>query len=174
MKTADTRFGLILSYLVAISTVIGIPAGLYGYFASQHDKRVETTFEFYKQFRADAFQQDWTLLITRWNANAADAQGRVAQGDMQGLQNLVVSLVSDDKGSAAMERVLSFFDELSACVENALCDHNAAYGLLKDQAEQMADAYGPYIVFIRDKYKNVNYGSGLIKARALTKEFDPL
>jgi hypothetical protein len=61
------KFGKLLSYFVAISTIIGIPTGLYGYLSSIHAKKVERTYEYYRDFRSEAFQKDWILLLNRWN-----------------------------------------------------------------------------------------------------------
>jgi len=43
----------VLSYLVAVTMILGIPIGLYGYYASQQANRVNRTFDFYRDFRGD-------------------------------------------------------------------------------------------------------------------------
>jgi hypothetical protein len=75
---------------VAISTIIGIPAGLYGYYSNQHDKRVEKTFEFYRTFRSDSLQKDWSLLIGRWNTKAQEARTLVRQRNQEAFEKFVV------------------------------------------------------------------------------------
>ena len=52
----------VLSYLVAITTILGIPIGLYGYYASQQANRVNRTFDFYKDFRGDGLQKDFSFV----------------------------------------------------------------------------------------------------------------
>ena len=70
----------VLSYLVAITTILGIPIGLYGYYASQQANRVNRTFDFYRDFRGDGLQnpnmlttefvpaketvENWTEMVT--------------------------------------------------------------------------------------------------------------
>jgi hypothetical protein len=165
----DDPLGRILSYLVAITTIIGIPAGLYGYYSNQHDKRVEKTFEFYRTFRADSLQKDWSLLVGRWNAKAQEAQTLVRQGNQPAFEKFVILLVDDKEGAPAMEHVLSFFDELTACVSNSLCDQNTAYALFEEPARQFAGAYGTYVLHIRQQFNNGQYGSGLFQSRSLRK-----
>jgi len=165
----NDSLGRILSYLVAISTIIGIPAGLYGYFSGQHDSRVEKTFEFYSNFRSGELEKDWSLLIGRWNDRAKEAQALVAQNKHAEYAQFVRSIVGESGGPAAMERILSFFDELIACVSNSLCDNNTAYALFKEPAYQFASAYGSYVIYIRQEFDNKKYGTGLFQTRALEK-----
>jgi hypothetical protein len=171
-KNDKDPLGRILSYLVAISTIIGIPAGLYGYFSSQHDKRVEKTFEFYKTFRSAELEKNWSLLIGRWNNNAKEARALIAQGKTAEFDDFVIGLVAEAPGPGAMEHVLSFFDELSACVSNSLCDGNTAYALFKEPAHQFAGAYGPYVLHVRQEFGNQKYGTGLFQTRALERTLD--
>ena len=165
-KRRDDRVGRILSYFVAISTIIGIPAGLYAYYAGQHAKRVEATFEFYKTYRSDAFQAQWTVLTSRWNAQAAKERQLQQAGDDAALLKLETSLVSDPAGQKAIDAVTAFFDELSACVDYSLCDNNAAVALFQGPATQIAGAFGSYILGVRETYDNKTYGTGLFKTRA--------
>ena len=163
--------GRILSYLVALCTIVGIPAGLYGYYSNQHDKRVEKTFELYKAFRSTSLDDDWSLLIGRWNQKAAEAKNLLRQNKQEEYKNLVIGLFAESPGPRAMERTLSFFDELSACVNNSLCDRNTAYALFQEPAYQFAGAYGPYVVTVRQEFNNKKYGAGLFQARSLEKTF---
>jgi hypothetical protein len=163
----DDPLGRILSYLVALATIVGIPAGLYGYFAAEHARKVEKTFEFYKDFRGETFQKDLKLLIQRWNSKADEVNKLIAQGHEEGMRELTTSLVTDEEGRKAFAGVLSFFDALSACVEASLCDRNAAVALLKVPATQITSAFGSHIIYIRETNGNGNYGTGLFKMRAL-------
>jgi hypothetical protein len=76
----------VLSYLVAITTILGIPIGLYGYYASQQTNRVNRTFDFYKDFRGDGLQKDFSLLVTRWNEKSAQADGFLKSDDFTGVR----------------------------------------------------------------------------------------
>jgi len=148
-------------------TIIAIPAGLYGYFLSQHTKRVETAFEFYKSFKADRIQENWSLLMQRWNAKADEFDRLLTENNQDGFRQLALSLVSDNKGAIAVEQIASFFDEVSECVNSGLCDNNTAFAMLKEPASQFWGAYGVYILHIREKYKNDEYGIGVSRTRSL-------
>jgi hypothetical protein len=168
-KNNESKLGRLLSYLVAVTTIIGIPAGLYGYFAGQHKDRVEKTFEFYKVFQSEPVQRDWSLLIGKWNEKAPEAKAIGLKGDAKADLDLIESLMSDQQSSAAFERLLAFFDAAAACVENSLCDQNAAHALLKDPAKQLASAYGPHVLLIRKEFGNPKYGTGLFQTRSIEK-----
>jgi hypothetical protein len=166
------RFGKVLSYLVAISTIIGIPTGLYGYMSSIHAKKAERTYEYYRDFRSEAFQRDWLLLFNRWNEKASDVQQILATKDFDRLRRLASGLVNqDDQSKTAFARVVGFFDEAYACVDNSLCDQNVAFFLLKTPASEFVSAFGSHIMYIRQEYKSEKYGTGLFKVRSLDKRF---
>ena len=74
----------VLSYLVAITTILGIPIGLYGYYASQQANRVNRTFDFYKDFRGDGLQKDFSLLVVRWNEKSTQVDGLLKNDDYAG------------------------------------------------------------------------------------------
>jgi hypothetical protein len=171
-REETTALDRLLTRAVALTAIIGIPAALYGYFSSQHDKRVDTTFALYKSFRSDQIQKNWSLLIDRWNAKAADVDKLLAQNDQEGLRRLTVSLVSDEKSQSAFAQVISFFDEASKCLESGLCDNNATQAMLQDQAYQFASAYGYYIMDTRQTYHNDQYAAGLLIVRSLKRKFD--
>jgi len=165
----DDPLGRILSYLVAITTIIGIPAGLYGYYAGERTKRVERTVEFYKDFRAEAFQKKWGLLTDRWNKKASEVNKLLDESNYVDLRLLVTSLVEDESGRGALTQVILFFDGLSACVENSLCDGNAAVALFKDPASEFFSIFGSHLIYVRGLYGNHDYAIGISKVRALEK-----
>ena len=85
-RSSSDVLARVLSYLVAITTILGIPIGLYGYYASQQANRVNRTFDFYKDFRGDGLQKDFSLLVTRWNEKSAQADGFLKSDDFTGLE----------------------------------------------------------------------------------------
>ena len=151
-----TALDRLLTRAVALAAIIGIPAALYGYFSSQHDKRVDTTFTLYKSFRSDGMQKSLSLLTERWNTKAAAVEELLTQNDQKGLSSLTLSLVADEKGRTAFDQISSFFDEVSNCVGNSLCDNNTAYAMFQHQAFQLSSAYGYYIMYARETYKDAN------------------
>jgi hypothetical protein len=162
----------ILSYLVAITTILGIPIGLYGYYSSQQASRVDRTFDFYKDFRSDILQKDFSLLVEQWNAKAADVEALLEKNDEAGLGQLVSSLLQSDEAQTALTRLILFFDETYSCVDKALCDRNAAFALLKDPANQIFYMYGSYLTTVRQH--NPSYATGILKVRALSKTWSLL
>jgi len=137
--------GKVLSSLVSITTILGVPVALYGYFAAQQQSRVDRTFAFYKDFLGSSRQDDVNMLIQIWNAKAGEAQQYLAKNDQAGLAKLQAALVQEAKASAAMVRVVEFYDGVGTCVANGLCDNATAYSLLHDPAYQIVAAYGGYL-----------------------------
>ena len=173
----EDRFGRILGYCVAVVAILGIPAGLCGYFAGEHTKRVQNTFEFYKDFRSQAFQEKYQTLI-----NLAEKKDDEIDRIMTGLRDnvperdrkvlgVIIEIAETGDGPKNMSAALLFFDGLAACVNKGLCDRNAAVALFNGPSGDLASAYGPYILYIRAKYRNEKYGTGLFQTRALETEW---
>lgn len=161
----------ILGYLVAIAAILGIPGGLYGFFSAEHAKRVEKTFEFYSEFRGEAFQKNWSYLIGKWNAQADEVKKLTDANDQEGIRKLASAIAMDEAGRKSFEEVLGFFDGLAACVETSLCDGNSAAALLRLPASDFASAFGPHIIFVRKMFGNTEYGTGLFQTRALERRW---
>jgi hypothetical protein len=160
-----------LSYVVSVLTILAIVGGLYGFYSSQRDKRVEKTFEFYKTFRADPLRKDWASLMTRWNKSAQKAKSFLDQNKDDDLAALVLSLFDgDDEGKDAFGRVADFFDEFNSCIEHSLCDKNSAIALLEQSAKEFVGAFGPYISVLRKEYGDEKFGSGIYKVKDMTPE----
>jgi len=170
---SDDPLGRILGYCVALVAILGISAGLYGYYSGEHSKRVQNTFEFFKEFRTEGVLGKYQALIDRYNEKADFIKNLMVQHreNVQERDRLVLesiqALIAKADGLEEFSAVLLFFDQLAACVENSLCDNNSAVALFNLPAREFASAYGPYIVSIRDRYKNTEYGTGLFKTRAL-------
>jgi hypothetical protein len=145
LKRRSEILGAILSYLVSITTILGIPVALYGYFVSQQQSRVDRTFEFYKDFRAADLQDDVNLLVDNFSAKADEIKKVLATSDQAGLDKLEESLVQDPKASAALTHVVIFYDGIGPCIDHLLCDGDAAVALLQDPAYQIVRTYGAYL-----------------------------
>jgi len=156
----------VLSYLVAITTILGIPIGLYGYYASQQANRVNRTFDFYRDFRGDGLQKDFGLLVTRWNEKSVQVDRLLKNDDFAGLSRLAASLLQTDETQTALSRLVLFFDEAYSCVDKA------AFALLQNPADQIFSMYGSYLATIRQQHPN--YADGIVKVRALTKTWSLL
>jgi hypothetical protein len=157
----------IMSYLVAATTILGIPIGLYGYYSSQHASRVDRTFTFYTDFRSTTLQNDFNLLIANWNAKTAEAMQLLQKNDANGFNQLVGSLLQTEQEQTALNELILFFDGTYSCVGNSLCDSNATIALLQEPANQIYSAYGSYLA--NAQQKNPNYALGIVKIRSLAK-----
>jgi hypothetical protein len=134
--------------------------------------RVNRTFDFYKDFRGDGLQKDFSLLVTRWNEKSAQADGYLKSDDFAGLSQLAASLLQTDETQTALSRLVLFFDEAYSCVDKSLCDNNAAFALLQNPADQIFSMYGSYLATVRQQHPN--YADGIVKVRALSKTWSLL
>lgn len=160
----------LLAGAVSVFTILAIVGGLYGYFGSQRDKRVEKTFEFYKALHSEPLRTDRALLVSRWNQSAEKAKPLIDGEKYNELAVLVTSLVSDKDGSDSFGRVLDFFDELNSCVQHSLCDQNAVVALLRPSADELIESYGAHIRTLRIQFGDQQFGSSVYKVRSLKVE----
>jgi hypothetical protein len=165
-KRHSETLGTILSYLVSMTTILGIPVALYGYLSAQQSSRVDRTFEFYKDFRAADLQDDVNLLVEKFNGKADEVSKFLANNDEAGLTELEKTLLQDAKANAALSRVVVFYDAVGPCVAHSLCDADATVALLKFQAQQMVSAYGAYVV--SQQQPQSPFGSGIFIVNGLT------
>ena len=85
----------VLSFLVSVTTILGIPVALYGYLMTQQQSRVDRTFQFYKDFRDGNLDADVKLLVEKANAKSKEMQALVDKDDQAGILGLQTSLVRD-------------------------------------------------------------------------------
>jgi hypothetical protein len=167
-KHADRaqRLGNLLSSLVSIATILGIPVALYGYYASQQAARVDRTFDFYKEFRTGEMQQDLNLLVDKFNARADEIRKLIDNGgDLGPLED---KLLQDANTKAALSKVVVFYDGMGSCVDHAVCDGNAAIALFQYQASQVLSMFGPHI---QSQQKLIpTYGRGVYTVNGLTQQ----
>jgi hypothetical protein len=146
MRRFFEHLGPVLSYLVSITTILGVPIALWGYFVVQQQSRVDRTFEFYKNFHAEGLLEDVNLLIEKYRTKADEIKKVLAKSDQHGLAKLQESLVMQDaKANAALIRVVKFYDGVGPCIDHLLCDSDAAVALLQAPASQIVSGYGAYL-----------------------------
>jgi hypothetical protein len=159
-------FGNVLSYLVSIATILGIPMALYGYYSSQQAARVDRTFDFYKEFRTGEMQADLNLLVDKFNERADEIQKLVEKGGNPG--PVEDSLLQDVKAKAALSTVVVFYDAMGSCVDHGVCDGNAAIALFQYQAGQVLSMFG---LHIQGQQKLIpTYGRGVYTVNGLTTQ----
>ena len=155
----------VLSFLVSLTTILGIPVALYGYLMTQQQSRVDRTFQFYKDFRDGSLDADVKLLVEKVNAKAKEMQALVDKNDQAGILGLQTSLVNDAKVDAALARVVEFFDAVGPCVAHSLCDTDATIALLQFQAQQLVKGYGAYVS--NQQQSGAPFGDGIFIVNGL-------
>jgi hypothetical protein len=143
-------FNQILSVLVSLATIIGIPIALLSYEAGQQQSGVDKAFEYYRDYHSSGLDADVKFLSDKWDEKSDEANKLLNEKDDgvrdQDFERLQASLAHDAKTQAALTRVVVFFDGLGQCLVAELCDRDTAIVLLKDPAHKIFTAYGGYLV----------------------------
>jgi hypothetical protein len=156
---------VVLSFLVSLTTILGIPVALYGYLMTQQQSRVDRTFQFYKDFRDGNLDADVKFLVETANAKAKEMQDLVDKNDQAGILGLQTSLARDPKVDDALAHVIVFFDAVGPCVAHALCDADATIALLQFQAKQLVKGYGAYVY--NQRQSGAPFGDGVFTVNGL-------
>lgn len=134
-----------MSFLVSLATIVGIPVAIYGYFQTKQEDRINRTYDYYRQYHDSQLPLDVNTLIVAWNAKADEVKPLLLKSDYDGLSKLQSDVAKDTNVSAALARVVVFFDGVGTCVANSLCDGDTAYALLYEPAHRVSSAYGGYL-----------------------------
>jgi hypothetical protein len=159
-----------LSRAVALVAIVTMPAGLFGYYQHQHERRVETTLDLYRSFKNGEPQKNWSFLATLWTQQSQVVENALKEKDKDtALLNITSDIIDQKAGAPALAQVLSFFEEVSTCVENSLCDYNAAHALFHNLAHECTGYFGSYILDKRNRPGYQHYADGLIKVNKMIK-----
>jgi hypothetical protein len=105
---------------------------------------VQNTFEFYKDFRSQNFQDKYQGLMTLADEKIDDIDRLMTQhrDNVPERDRLVLDVIKGytevNNGYKNLSAALLFFDGLVACVKSRLCDRNAAVALFNGPAHDLA------------------------------------
>lgn len=157
-----------LDYLSKAALVCGIIFSIYQFNAYKQDERIRYTFQFLERFDSDR------LLNARLTIEAAIRSHeqtiielnttRMRKQDAEALRKRIATfLVVDSNGGKGIRRELEltvdFFDALSVCLRQRLCDQDVAQAFLAGQAKMLWTNFAPYVKERRGVIPG--YGGGL-------------
>lgn len=153
LKVAKVTYDT-LDYLSKAALVCGILFSIFQFNAYKHDERVRYTFQFLERYDSERLlnarlkieaairsheQTIVELNNTRISKDAADALRR----------RIATFLVADSAGGKGIRRELElavdFFETLSVCLNQRLCDEDVAQAFLAGQAKMLWTNFAPFL-----------------------------
>ncbi len=182
-KTMESRFRLrfgkksydlllnVAKVAGAISLIYGVGFGIFQYYESKNEKRIEESLALFRQFN-NAPYTDYRKHI---NILAIDNRKEIedAAGDEKQLTEVITNIVRREKLEAELAFVLNFYDTVVYCAAKNICDPGIILDLFYPSAREL---YLPFYQYIQAQQTSFNdFGLGiatLIKLKS-ANENDP-
>jgi hypothetical protein len=144
IATAYERLLQIGKVAGALTFLFGIPYGLWQYVQKERAARVEQSLRLFDKFNAAPFVT-YREEIARVVTQNADAIAEAAK-DAGELEKTIIGLVrKNEKIEPHLWLIMDFFDGVTVCVVNNLCDAATVEQLLAERARDFYEVFYPYI-----------------------------
>ncbi len=141
----------------AISLIYGVGFGIFQYYESKNEKRIEESLALFRQFN-NAPYTDYRKHI---NILAIDNRKEIedAAGDEKQLTEVITNIVRREKLEAELAFVLNFYDTVVYCAAKNICDPGIILDLFYPSAREL---YLPFYQYIQAQQTSFNdFGLGI-------------
>jgi hypothetical protein len=145
-----------------LGIIIAAVWALFQYNEHLQEGRVAAVLDYQRQLRVDPLHGAWKS-VTISNIKESEAQQQALHAGGDRWIDYSVALGRADRDNLA--EILSVYDGLYTCVEERLCDKNAAVRLFGYDAMNIYSYYGAYIECEKLRYIDNNYAQGLMFLR---------
>ena len=156
-KSYDFGVGLVKGVGVA-SVIYGVVFGIFQYYESKKEKRIEESLALFRQFNNAPFTD------YRKHLNIALVENRErldeAASDEKLLTDTIIDVVQTDKLETDLAFVLNFFDTVVYCAARNICDPDIILDLFYPSAREL---YVPFYQYIQARQNPFNdFGAGVL------------
>jgi hypothetical protein len=147
--------------------IFGIFGGAISLVYAQHDKRLDRTVGFTREYNSSA-RKSYLSLMTAWNKYAKE--NNFYDHSEQEQENLVIAFFGKNTGEDKikeksrdenLEDVLDFYDTLYICVDRSSCDRNSALDFFHPSITPLFETVAYYIFERRCAERDPSVGRGL-------------
>ncbi len=142
-----------------LSLIYGVGFGVFQYFETKKEKRVEQSLALFKQFNNPPFTDYRRSINTAVIGNSALIYE--AASDEKKLTEAIDTMVR--KGGIATDLILvmDFFDGVVYCAAKNICDADISYDLFYSRAKELYVSFYQYIEAQRNSFAGNDFGAGL-------------
>ena len=143
----------------AITFLVGIPYGLWQYIEKQHDTRVEQSLKLFDKFNASPI----TGYREKISKAMIDNRGALEKAalDEKTYNATSIEVVEKNDIETSLWLMMDFFDGVTICVVNNICDAQTVDQLFAARAKDLYIVFYPYILD-RRKGPSSAFGVGLV------------
>jgi hypothetical protein len=141
-----------------LPVVFGVVYGVIQYERSKLDGQIKQTLSLYDKFNSSPF--------TNYREKISDAMeemlaSRKSNETSDSFTSIVRKIVKEENVKRSLNMMLDFFDGLTACIDNEICDSDSAKQLFQARANEIYVNFYPHIKDIRNVNQSDEYGQGL-------------
>ena len=171
LRLGEKGFNLLLNIAKvagAISLIYGVVFGMFQFFESKKEKRIEESLALFRQFNNAPFTE------YRKNINVAIIGSSTAifeaASDENKLAVTMANVVRNGKIETDLVLVMDFFDGVVYCAAKNICDTDISYDLFYARARELYVTFYQYIQAQRSSFAGNDFGAGLETLVSLKKE----
>jgi hypothetical protein len=141
----------------ALAVIFGLPYGIWQYQENKQDKRVEQTLALFRQYNSSPF-----ITYRERISNAVMKSKKEileAAKDENRLKIVIYEVLTKENIEMDTWLILDFFDAVSVCVKNNLCDPDVTHDLFSCRAQDVFLTFYQYIE--EQRAASANFGAGL-------------
>jgi hypothetical protein len=139
--------------------VVILPYSIYEYFSKKEASRIEQTLSLFKQYNSAPFSNYRETLAAAFAANK-DRLIKAAENE-DDLRKAILEILKQGTNETSLLFLLGFFDSLTVCVVNKLCDAATSRELFKQNARELFITYYQYIDMQRKTFAPPKFALGL-------------
>jgi hypothetical protein len=139
--------------------VVVLPYSIYEYFQKKEAARIEQTLSFFRQYNSPPLITYREMLSTAIETNK-DKLVAAAKSEAE-LQKTIVEILKTSQNESRLLLLFDFFDSLTVCVINRICDAETSRGLFRRHARELFVTYYQYIDLQRKTTAAPDFAVGL-------------
>jgi hypothetical protein len=139
-----------------ISLIYGVGFGIFQYYESKKEKRIEESLSLFRQFNNAPFteyRKHINIVLIDNRKEIADAAS-----DEKQLTVTIMSVVRKEKLEADLAFVFNFFDTVVYCAAKNICDPDVTYDLFYAGAQELYIPFYQYIQAQRNSFNDFGLG----------------
>lgn len=149
-------------WLESMGVVVAALVAINQYQANSRAERVRQTLSYLDRFQEDRLYDARRTLEDAWNAKSDQVFALMAApGGEARLTAFIAETIAAEKLDPQITTVVDFYDELQACTEASLCDHDTAVRFFGKYANDLDGLLTPYFQQQRNDLHDPLIASGI-------------
>jgi hypothetical protein len=143
----------------ALTFLFGIPYGIYQFLENKDARRIEQTFDFFKQYNGPPFTTYREKIDEAVSTHKDEIANAAVNEDA--LAKAISNVIAAGQLETPLALIMDFYDGVAVCVVNDLCDARTTQRLFSRRAREIFTTFYQYIQAQRNGPASSAFGIGL-------------